>query len=1466
MSAAVGSAHQSHNPTDSVNGRNPTIPAIPSVNGNDHSRKPSMTVTPAGATTYSANGSASGGNQNKANIQFGSMNVPGSSPALGTPPPLAHQNSSSLGVNQLNPRMTSPSNSPSPIPQPNQVSGGRPPSAFQGQGNGMVFGAAQGPEQTDPSVSKVLKSPIFYSLSQGLARPLSQLQFGSQDHIRRGSSQSIHSEAGNAPLPTGPSTRGGYMHGGGRGRGNSYGNQYQQPPMPYSPQHSFRGAPNGRGMGPNYGNRGGPMHYQSSPGVGTRSPAVMNVTPGTPQMNQMHMVPGMQGHPNGYYMPQQVKPHAPISQETTRGKQGKTRGRGPSRGRGQGAGRGATEGRPPTSRDPASNHYRPELAEGVALFSYPDLSPESGNFEHFLTRSTQGMNVPTTADPSIQMYYNQQLQYQQGIPGQYPNYMPPQSPRPPFQQGGYAPQMQPTYSNQGQPHAMSRQSSQMSVPDRPGSSIGQQPHTPSMSTPSVQPHQNARAPSVSAPKSNFTVPAKKSAAIQIKNAAGEVVSFSKPPASPATSTPASATPVTAAPPVPAAAPAAPIPTAPTPPSRTGSAAETSHVRNESMSAKTAEEKKKAMQEAVAKRVEEQNKLKKIESHTEEKMEIDEEERDAAIVEAEKAKEEAEALEKEAAEAKTRKESTSIPETEEAPKVEPEKPKPADDDEIDLDALEAEMAAAEAEEARREEEFQKKRAAEKEAQRKKEAEEHAAYEANMKEMERKAEEEELARQQEKEGGSGDEAAKKMFADLKGGSGAVTPGSTDTPAIATPGESGTATPVSESSSMPPPGKGMGPKRGKATELTLDTKKPVEPPEPSATLKALQSARKLEALSDVTYPSDIASPNPALNQNAPPNRGFKYDKAFLLQFQSIFKEKPSLDWDAKIRDALGDGESSARPSASARTPSSMNRSMSNRPAPPANAFGPMGAFGGQRPLPPGTTSEQRFAASNAAMRGAPVSQNPFAQFSRGTMGAPMARNPSSSAFGPIPGSPKVGGGSRGGSRAESKRSKQNTRQNAEENKSMPLTAGMNLTPLETSTTGWKPRSVGQPQLGPTPGGASLMDPETVQRKVKAALNKMTPEKFDRIADSILEIAAQSKDESDGRTLRQVIQLTFEKATDEAHWAPMYANFCRKMLQSMSDEIKDENIMDRNGQVVTGGNLFRKYLLNRCQEEFERGWKVNLPAKPEGQTEEAAILSDEYYIAAAAKRRGLGLVRFIGELFKLGMLTERIMHECVKKLVDYEGMPDEAEVESLTSLLRTIGAQLDDPASRGQARMDIYFERIKTTIELPELPSRLRFMLMDVVDLRSKGWHSKDDNKGPKTIAEIRLEADEKARQDELRRIAQQSQRGGRGGPMPMGRGDARSFSYNQLPPPDNSGRVGADDLRRLARPTRNPSSTATASLGPTLLSGGRTNSGRRGLGPGAGLMPRGEDSGASSRTGTPPAAKEKDKKDESSTNAFR
>lgn len=423
------------------------------------------------------------------------------------------------------------------------------------------------------------------------------------------------------------------------------------------------------------------------------------------------------------------------------------------------------------------------------------------------------------------------------------------------------------------------------------------------------------------------------------------------------------------------------------------------------------------------------------------------------------------------------------------------------------------------------------------------------------------------------------------------------------------------------------------------------------------------------------------------------------------------------------------------------------------------------------------------------------------------------------PRTGTSSRGGGQRNMSRTDTKNKKEEAKVNA----AMPLTAGMEIKGLELSTTGWKAPNAGRPGAAASVDPSGHMPPDMVQRKVKAALNKMTPERFDKISMQILEIAAQSKDEADGRTLRQVIQLTFDKACDEAHWASMYAKFCLRMLEEMSSEIKDETILDKSGNPVVGGPLFRKYLLNRCQEEFEHGWSVNLPEKQEGQTEEAAMLSDEYYVAAAAKRKGLGLVQFIGELYKLRMLSIKIMHECFKRLLDFEGLPDESAIESLVKLIRTVGSTMQQEQN-GPQLLDQYFQRIDTIMKLPGLPSRMSFMLLDTVDLRKAGWKSKDDAKGPKTIQEIRDAAALEQQQAELQR-QQQTQRGGGGaGRPPAGRGDARNFS-GAMPPPDYPrNQVATEDLRRLGNRRQASSQQQNRTLGPSsMFSSSRSNSGR-------------------------------------------
>lgn len=105
-----------------------------------------------------------------------------------------------------------------------------------------------------------------------------------------------------------------------------------------------------------------------------------------------------------------------------------------------------------------------------------------------------------------------------------------------------------------------------------------------------------------------------------------------------------------------------------------------------------------------------------------------------------------------------------------------------------------------------------------------------------------------------------------------------------------------------------------------------------------------------------------------------------------------------------------------------------------------------------------------------------------------------------------------------------------------------------------------------------------------------------------------------------------------------------------------------------------------------------------------------------------------------------------------------------------------------------------------------------------------------------------------------------------MQIGRGDSRNLSqYGNQPPVDyQKNTVGMDDLRRLTnKGAANRAPSQQMSFGPTSMFSSRSNSGRK-MGPGGPLSRTGEDSGASSRTGTPPQQKEKESA--TSANAFQ
>ncbi|XP_057979694.1 eukaryotic translation initiation factor 4G isoform X2 [Malania oleifera] len=256
--------------------------------------------------------------------------------------------------------------------------------------------------------------------------------------------------------------------------------------------------------------------------------------------------------------------------------------------------------------------------------------------------------------------------------------------------------------------------------------------------------------------------------------------------------------------------------------------------------------------------------------------------------------------------------------------------------------------------------------------------------------------------------------------------------------------------------------------------------------------------------------------------------------------------------------------------------------------------------------------------------------------------------------------------------------------------------------------------------------------QRQLKAILNKLTPQNFEKLFEQVKAVNIDN-----AVTLTGVISQIFDKALMEPTFCEMYANFCSHLSAELPDFSEDD-------EKIT----FKRLLLNKCQEEFERGEREQEEAnrvEEEGEIKQSEEEREEKRVKA--RRRMLGNIRLIGELYKKKMLTERIMHECINKLLGQHQTPEEEDVEALCKLMSTIGEMIDHP--KAKAYMDAYFDRMADLSNNMELSSRVRFMLKDAIDLRKNKWQQRRKIEGPKKIEEVHRDAAQE-RQAQSSRLA--------------------------------------------------------------------------------------------------------------------
>ncbi|KAF0698086.1 Aste57867_11272 [Aphanomyces stellatus] len=236
-----------------------------------------------------------------------------------------------------------------------------------------------------------------------------------------------------------------------------------------------------------------------------------------------------------------------------------------------------------------------------------------------------------------------------------------------------------------------------------------------------------------------------------------------------------------------------------------------------------------------------------------------------------------------------------------------------------------------------------------------------------------------------------------------------------------------------------------------------------------------------------------------------------------------------------------------------------------------------------------------------------------------------------------------------------------------------------------------------------------------------------------------------------------------------------------------------------------FKRILLNACQEEFEKDNIYEKLDEEVSKAREDGTLTSEIEASIEekkmlTKRRMLGNIRFIGELYRKGMLQERIMHECVMKLMEVthappntsktmkviplhpNAAPDEENIESLSKLLTTMGKHLETNGMYPGA-MAAYFDYLSYLTKDKRLSSRINFMLLDVIDLRNNRWEPRRKELKQKTLDEIRKDAEkelaaQKRNNPPSRGVT--SSTSGRDG----GRSGTGGFRNNQMQAPPRSG----------------------------------------------------------------------------------
>ena len=309
---------------------------------------------------------------------------------------------------------------------------------------------------------------------------------------------------------------------------------------------------------------------------------------------------------------------------------------------------------------------------------------------------------------------------------------------------------------------------------------------------------------------------------------------------------------------------------------------------------------------------------------------------------------------------------------------------------------------------------------------------------------------------------------------------------------------------------------------------------------------------------------------------------------------------------------------------------------------------------------------------------------------------------------------------------------------------------------------------------------------RRATAIMNKLSWTTLEKLTASYLEVLGVkgNSSEIDKKVVHDSMSMIVDKAMEEPHFAELYARFSSNLAKVHK--------------------IFKKTLLALCESHFDDTAESGDSAADMADTDEEAIMIKKKYI---------GLMQFIGELYRVDIIKGKIMISCLERLFV---RADEEKLECFAKLMTTVGDKLDhEEGIEDHDHLEHIWQDVNSMAGRPrtdgqqsdlKAPSnRIKFLLQDLIDMRNDGWKlskRKQDEKA-KTIAQIHKEVamEEKNRRSPQKAKMVRSQSAG------MNLSSSKSPSFNNdmnsdslLPPLTNEPTQDADGFQQVKMPKKN------------------------------------------------------------------